>query len=121
MRRSKEPVRETGINRRPATTPEEWESQIISDAMALVHERIRNGTASSQEVTHFLKLGSSKEKLEQEKLKLENELVKAKTESIKAQAQAEDQLKQAMQAFARYSGTNVDALNSEEEEEDFDD
>jgi hypothetical protein len=69
--------------RRPALTLEARENQIISLAMDRAEEQIRNGTASSQVITHFLKLGSYKEKLERQKLEEENKLLRAKTESIK--------------------------------------
>lgn len=89
---------------RPALSPEARENQLISLAVDLVEQRLRNGTASSQETTHFLKLGSSKEKLEKEKLRLETELVKAKTESIQAQQHGDEMYAEALNAFRQYSG-----------------
>ena len=65
---------------RPALTPESRENQLISLAVDLVEQRLREGTASSQETTHFLKLGSTKSKLELEKLKGESELINRKAE-----------------------------------------
>ena len=67
---------------RPATNPDARENQMAALAMDLVEQRLRDGTASSQETTHFLKLVSSKARLEQERLKLENELVAAKTKAL---------------------------------------
>ena len=64
---------------RPALTPEARENQLISLAIDLVEQRLLDGTASSQETTHFLKLATSKAKLERERFELENELIKAKT------------------------------------------
>ncbi len=88
----------------PALSPLARENQLISLATDLVEERLREGTATSQETTHFLKLGSTKNQLEIEKLKLENELIKAKTEAIKSMENSEKMMKEAMDAFKRYSG-----------------
>lgn len=89
---------------RPALTQEARENQLISMAYDLVEQRILDGTASSQETTHFLKLGSSKYKLENEKLKAENELLKAKTEATKSQKKTEEMFAEAIAAFRDYSG-----------------
>ena len=62
---------------RPALTPESRENQLVSLAINLAEKQLREGTASSQVITHYLKLGSTQAKLEQEKLKQENELLKA--------------------------------------------
>ena len=67
---------------RPALTPEARENQLVSLAINLAEQQLRDGTASSQVITHYLKLGSQKERLEREKLQRENELLKAKTDSI---------------------------------------
>ena len=75
---------------RPALTPEARENQLIALAVDLVEQRLREGTASSQETTHFLKLGSMKNRLEMEKLEEENKLLKAKTESIQSQKRVEE-------------------------------
>lgn len=89
---------------RPALTPEAEENQMISLAHDLVKQRLLNGTASSQETTHFLKLGSMKNRLEMEKLQKENELLRAKTESIKSQARQEELFKEVISAMRKYSG-----------------
>lgn len=89
---------------RPALTPEARENQLISLAVDLVEQRLREGTASSQETTHFLKLGSTKSKLELEKLKAENELIMAKAELAKSQKNNEELFKQAIEAMKNYSG-----------------
>lgn len=96
----------TGQTRRmrPALTPEARENQLISLAVDCVEERLRNGTATSQEIVHFLKLGSSREKLEKEKIALENELVKAKTEAVAASKDVKEMYEEAMASFRRYSG-----------------
>lgn len=89
---------------RPALTPEARENQMISLAVDLAERQLMEGTASSQVITHFLKLGSTREKLEQE-LKIEEiKLQRAKTESIKAAEQNERIFKEAMEAFKGYRG-----------------
>ena len=89
---------------RPATTPEARENQLISLAIDLVEQRLIDGTASSQETTHFLKLASSKARIEKERLELENELIKAKTESLKSSKRIEELYADAINAMKRYSG-----------------
>lgn len=89
---------------RPALTQEARENQLISLAMDLVEQRILDGTASSQETTHFLKLGSMKNRLEMEKLREENELLRAKTEATKSQKKTEEMFAEAIAAFRDYSG-----------------
>lgn len=89
---------------RPAATPEARESQLVARAVDLVEQRLINGTATSQEVVHFLKLGSIKSKLEIEKLKKENELLKAKTEAIQSGQRMEELYAQAVAAMKSYSG-----------------
>lgn len=89
---------------RPAITPEGRELQMISLAMDLVEQRLRDGTASSQETTHFLKLGSTKNQLETEKLRQETELLKAKQASLESSARMEKLYEAAMKAMKTYSG-----------------
>ncbi len=100
---------------RPAIDPDAREGQLISLAIDLVEERLRNGTASSQETTHFLRLGSSNNRLEQEKKRLENELTKAKTEAIHAQQHADEMFTEAIEAMKKYSGIGS-SVNDEEED-----
>lgn len=100
VKSSSEPVRKI----RPALTPEARENQMIALAMDLVEQRLLNGTASSQETTHFLKLGTAKEKLERERLEKENELLKAKTEAIKSEQKMEELYREAIKAMGIYSG-----------------
>lgn len=89
---------------RPALTPEVRENQLIALAVDLVEERLLNGTASSQETTHFLKLGSMKNQLEMEKLKEENKLLQAKTEALQSAKKTEELFEEAINAMRRYSG-----------------
>lgn len=89
---------------RPALTPEAEEQQMISLTMSLVKQRLIDGTASSQETTHFLKLASSKNQLELEKLKAENKLLEAKTEAMESQKRVEELYAEALTAMRDYSG-----------------
>lgn len=102
--RRRSPVQDTTTRRPPATTPEGRENQLISLSYDLAEKRLREGTASAQEVTHFLKLGSSREKLEQERLKHENQLTQAKIESLAAAERVEELYKQALGAMSAYQG-----------------
>lgn len=94
--------------RPPATTPEARENQMISLAMDLVEKRLLDGSATSQETTHFLKLASTKERLEKEELERKIELLSAKTESIKSGKVVEELYKEALNAMKRYSGNRGD-------------
>ena len=100
--------------RRPALSPESRENQLISLAVDLVEQRLLDGTASSQETTHFLKLGSMKNQLEMEKLREENKLLKAKTESIQSAKRVEELYAEAINAMRRYSGNR----SSSDEDDD---
>ena len=91
---------------RPALTPEARENQLIALAVDLVQQRLIDGSASSQETTHFLKLGSMKNQLEMEKLREENKLLKAKTESIQSAKRVEELYAEAINAMRRYSGNS---------------
>ena len=93
---------------KPASTPEARENQLISLAVDLAEKQLREGTASSQVISHFLKLGSTKEKLELEKLKKENELLVAKTESLQSAKRVEELYAEAMDAFKGYR-TSIEA------------
>ena len=89
---------------RPALSPEARENQMISLAMDLVEERLRNGTASSQETTHFLKLASTKEQLEKAKLEKEIQEKEAKIKSLESSQHSEELYREAINAFRSYSG-----------------
>ena len=89
---------------RPALTPEAREGQLISLAVDLVEQRLRDGTASSQETVHFLKLATTKARIEREILEKQKELIVAKTESLQSQKRSEEMFAEAMKAFRSYSG-----------------
>lgn len=89
---------------RRSTTPEGRENELIALAYGLVEKRIREGTATSQEVTHFLKLGSSREQLEQQRLHYENQLTEAKIEALSQAADIKELYSAALLAMRQYSG-----------------
>ena len=93
---------------RPALTPEAREGQLISLAVDLVEKRLREGTASSQETTHFLKLATTKARIEKEILEKQKELIVAKTETLQSQKRSEEMFAEAIKAFKNYSGQEDD-------------
>ena len=90
--------------RPPATTPEARESQMISLAVDLAEKQLAAGTASSQVITHYLKLGSTKERLEKEILEKQKDLITAKTESIQSAKRVEELYINALNAMRSYTG-----------------
>lgn len=91
-------------SRKVATTPEGRENQLVSQAVDLAERQIRAGTASSQVITHFLKLGSTRERLEQQRLEHENELTRVKIEAIESQKRVEELYMEALTAMRSYAG-----------------
>lgn len=89
---------------RPAITPEARENQMVTLAVDLAEKQLRDGTASSQVITHFLKIASSKERLEREILAQQKELIEAKTAALKSQKRVEELYEEAIDAMRRYSG-----------------
>ena len=90
---------------RRALTPEAREQQLVNKALNLAEQQLEDGTASSQVITHFLKIGAIKAQIELEKLKLENDLTRAKTESLNASKQSEAKFNEVLEAMRRYTGT----------------
>jgi len=93
---------------RPTLTPEARENQLICLAIDLAEQQIRDGTASSQVITHFLKLGSTREKLEQETIKKDQELIEARRESLTSTKTVEELYSKAIEAMKTYSGNRED-------------
>lgn len=100
---------------RPALTPEARANQLVALAYDLAEKQLREGTASSQVITEFLKLGSNENKLKMEKLEEENKLLRAKTEKIQSEQRSEEMFAEAIKAMRQYQGRG-----SEEEDEDYD-
>lgn len=92
----------------PAKTLEARENQLIALAVDLAEQQLSDGTASSQVITHFLKLGSSKDRIERENLKEKNKLLRAQTESLKSEKRIEELYEEALSAMKTYSGKEDD-------------
>lgn len=90
--------------RRPALTPDAREKQMISLAVDLAEKQLQEGTASSQVITHYLKLGSMREKLERERLEEENKLLRAKTKAVESAEEVKALYEEALKAMRNYSG-----------------
>lgn len=88
----------------PATTPEMRENQLIALAVNLAEQQLRDGTASSQVITHYLKLGSTKEKLEKEILERKRDLISANTDSLHSSKRVEELYAEAIEAMKHYGG-----------------
>lgn len=104
MPRHTKDISKSPKRRPPATTPEARENQLISLAVDLAEKQLAAGTASSQTINHYLKLASSKEKLERELLEEEIKLKKAKTESIASAKRIEELYKEAVNVMSVYQG-----------------
>lgn len=91
---------------RPAMTPEARENQLIALAIDRVEQRIIDGTASSQELIHYLKLGSEKNQLEMEKLRKENELLTVKTSALESAKNIEEMYIKVIAAMRSYNGAD---------------
>ena len=87
---------------KPARTPEGREEQLVALAYDLVEQRLINGTATSQETTHFLRMGSPNARLEKELLKLKKEKTEAEIESIRSQKRVEELYSNALAAMRSY-------------------
>lgn len=118
MAKRKVEVDENSTRRmRPASTPEARQAQLISLAYDEAEKQLREGTASSQVISHFLKMGSTREQIELEKLKKENAVLEAKAEAYKSAENMESLYKQAINAMMSYSGQTSENDN----EDDYDD
>lgn len=91
-------------NGRPALDPEARELQLINLAVNLAEQQLRDGTASSQVITHFLKLGTTRAELEKEKLMKENKLMDAKTKAIESGEEMKALYDNAIKAMRNYAG-----------------
>lgn len=98
---------------RPALTPEARENQLISLASDLAEKQLREGTASSQVITHYLKLGSTKERIEKEILEKQKELIEAKTQNLQSAKRIEELYSNALNAMRNYSGYGNDDNDEE--------
>jgi len=93
---------------RPATSEKGREDQMISLAMDLAQKQLIEGTASAQVITHWLKLGSTREQMEQNRIGRENELLTAKVEMLASQQRVEELYDKALKAMRSYTGEDPD-------------
>lgn len=105
----------SGSRRPTAKTPDEREHQLVDLAVDLAEQQIRDGSASAQVITHFLKLGSSRERLEQSRLEHEIALAETKRENMESERRTEALMREALDAFRNYSGAS-----DSEKEPDYD-
>lgn len=107
-RRKPEPGKKRAQRR--AMTPEGRENQLIAAAVDLAEKQINDGSASAQVISHYLKMGSTREKLEQERLANENRLTEAKVEQMESLQRVEGLYAEALEAFRGYRGEDPDEL-----------
>ena len=93
---------------RPATSPEAREGQMVSLAVDLAEKKLRDGSAPPSMIIHYLKLGTTREALEQERLKQENLMLAAKTEALASSARSEETLAEAIKAFTSYRSSEME-------------
>ncbi len=93
---------------KPALSPEARENQLISLAVDLAEKQLLEGTASSQVISHFLKLGSTKERIEKEILEKQKELIEAKTQNLQSAKRIEELYANALEAMRSYGGGKND-------------
>lgn len=101
---------------RPATTPEARENQLVSLAVDLAEKQLLEGTASSQVITHYLKLGTAKEKIEREILDEQKKLIQAKTENLQSAKRIEELYSEAINAMKSYGGHTPDSNDDEDDD-----
>ena len=104
MRKVSSASQDVKPRQKPAETPEARENQMINYAVDLAEQQLLNGTASSQVIVHYLKLGTMREKLEREKLEKENDLLVAKVKALESQQHVEELYANAISAMQVYSG-----------------
>lgn len=95
---------EVSGKRRPALSPEARENQLVSLAVDLAEKQLAEGTASSQVITHYLKIGSTKERIEKEILEKQKDLIEAKTQSLQSAQRIEELYTDALNAMRHYGG-----------------
>lgn len=90
--------------RPPARTPKQIEDELISATYELARQQIADKSVSSQTMSHFLKMGSSREEAERKKLESENALLKARVDNLQSMVNSESLAAEAIAAFRAYAG-----------------
>lgn len=91
---------------KPATTPEGREQQLVSLAVDLAEQQLRDGTASPSVISHFLKIASRREVLEREILEKQSRLIEAKAQNINRDREVEELTKAAIDAMKNYNSSS---------------
>ena len=115
-KRTKTTSKDTQKKMRPATTPEARENQMIALAVDLAEKQLIEGTASSQVITHYLKLATTKEKIEREILEKQKELIVAKTENLQSAKRIEELYSNALKAMQNYCGQTCSMEDDEDDD-----
>ena len=115
-KRTKTTSKDTQKKMRPATTPEARENQMIALAVDLAEKQLIEGTASSQVITHYLKLATTKEKIEREILEKQKELIVANTENLQSAKRIEELYSNALKAMQDYSGQTCSMEDDEDDD-----
>ncbi len=115
-KRTKTTSKDTQKKMRPAITPEARENQMIALAVDLAEKQLIEGTASSQVITHYLKLATTKEKIEREILEKQKELIVAKTENLQSAKRIEELYSNALKAMQNYSGQSCSMEDDEDDD-----
>ena len=115
-KRAKTISKDTQKKIRPAITPEARENQMIALAVDLAEKQLIEGTASSQVITHYLKLATTKEKIEREILEKQKELIVAKTENLQSAKRIEELYSNALKAMQNYSGQTCSMEDDEDDD-----
>ncbi|NCB47375.1 hypothetical protein EOM81_10215 [bacterium] len=103
---AEDPSASSRRKRRPALTPEAREQQLVCLAIDLAEQQLLDGTASSQVITHYLKLGSEKDRIEREMLEKKKELLEAQTQALKAAKKIDELYADALSAMRSYAGND---------------
>lgn len=114
--RRQTPAEEPVSKRRPATTPEDRERQLIALAVDRAEQQIIDGTVSAQVLTHYLKLGSTREKLEIKRIDYETKLLEAKAQQLASMSETKELYENAIRAMGIYSGNKP--LSQDDYDED---
>lgn len=105
------------LSKAPAKTLTAREQQLAHLATKEAEKRIRNGTATSQMLIFYSKMGSELEKLAKEKLENENKLLQAKTDAIASAKKVEELYSEALSAMREYSGQRKTSLIEDDYED----
>jgi hypothetical protein len=85
-------------------SPEADENQLISLSIDAAKKMLVEGTAPTSIVLHYLKLATTRERMEREMMATQKELMEAKKQALESQAKVEQLYADAMKAMQRYSG-----------------